>query len=257
MIFDTHLHTFFSADSEMKLEAAKERANSLGIGFITTEHLDLNAPNYADFSFDFDTYFATYGPQRSDRLLLGIEIGMRPCCLEEVRQRLKGKPFDYVIGSIHIVDDLDIYYDVYYQGKTKAEAYTSYFTAMETAVQTYDFIDALGHIDYIARYGKYAEPEIYYHEFKDSIDRVLAAAAARDLALEINTRRFSNLHTMKELAPIYRRFKEVGGKFVTIGSDAHRPEAIGAHFSLALEFADACGLQPIYFKERRKMRMRK
>ena len=84
MIFDSHLHTDFSADSTMLFEEAKREANKQKIGIVTTEHLDYNYPDLADFTFDFDEYFKKYKRYRGNDVKLGIEIGMRPECLEAV-----------------------------------------------------------------------------------------------------------------------------------------------------------------------------
>ena len=75
---------------------------------------------------------------------------------------------------------------------------------------------------------------------------------APDTALEINTRRFGDRLAMKELAPIYRRFAELGGRDVTIGSDAHRAETVGAHLRLAAQMAEAYGLKIVTFRERKR-----
>ena len=81
--------------------------------------------------------------------MLGIEIGMQLNCLEENREIVNRYPFDYVIGSIHVAKGQDIYYPKFYEGKTKKEAFEEYFSSMVDCVKKYDFIDSLGHIDYI------------------------------------------------------------------------------------------------------------
>ncbi len=255
MIFDSHIHTNFSADSAMLFEQAKKKADLQGIGMITTEHLDFNYPDLADFTFDFAAYFEKYGKYRGDEVQLGIEVGMRPGCLEQVRQIVEKYPFDYVIGSIHMVGDIDIYFDSFYQGRSKAEAYGEYFAAMLECVKTYDFIDALGHIDYIARYGKYVDAEINYAEFQEPIDLVLKAVVEKGKAMEINTRRFGEKKVIEALLPIYKRFRALGGEFVTLGSDAHTPDAVGNYFAEAIAFAEACKLQPVYFSARKPVIM--
>ena len=155
-----------------------------------------------------------------------------------------------MIGSIHLVDDLDIYYPEYYVGKDKAEAYARYFDAMieESAVADYDI---LGHIDYICRAAPYDDPEIDYATFRDRIDRVLSTVIEREKVLELNTRRLDSRRALKELCPIYQRYKELGGRYITIGSDAHKVTAVGVNFDRAIEFATELGLIVVTFVERR------
>ena len=95
------------------------------------------------------------------------------------------------------------------------------------------------------------DSEIDYATFKDDIDKVLKIVIERDKVLELNTRRFNTRRGMKELVPIYDRYKELGGRYVTIGSDAHKVEAIGNYFDLAIEFANELGLTVVTFCERR------
>jgi len=250
MIFDTHVHTDFSSDSRMLLSDAIMKAKELGIGLITTEHMDLLYPERDRFVFDIDDYFAAYNPYRGDQLLLGIEIGMRSECLADNEAIVKNNSFDYVLGSIHMVEGIDIYYDAFYGKRTKAETYASYFETMAECVKEYKCIDALGHIDYIARYAKYEDNEIYYHEFQELIDEVLKYTITNDIVLELNTRRFGERSVVKALAPIYKRYHELGGRLAVIGSDAHTQQAVGSNFAIAKEFLEQCQLQLVYFKNR-------
>lgn len=256
MLYDTHMHTTFSTDSRMTMEEALVRGRELNIGITVTEHLDLDYPLPKAFIFDIDSYFAAYEKYRSDTVRLGIEIGMRPDLLRENREVLRDRPFDYVIGSIHLVDKLDIYQEGFYRGRTKQEVYSRYFAAMSACVECYDFIDSLGHIDYIARYARFADPEIYCAEFADQLDGVLRCLAEKEKAIEINTRRLVDKGAVGPLTAIYKRFYELGGRLATIGSDAHRPQDIGAGLDTALAIAAASGLKPVWFKNHQPQYMR-
>ncbi|MBC2579048.1 histidinol phosphate phosphatase [Clostridium sp. DJ247] len=251
-MFDTHLHTKVSTDSKMEIEDAIKASEAKNISLIITEHMDLNYPQKDMFCFDEKLYFDKYLKYRTDKLLLGIEIGMKADCINESRNIAVNSPFDFVIGSIHLVNNMDIYYTEFYEGKTKKEAYEEYFKCMLDCVEQYDFIDSMGHIDYIARYGKYPDPEIYYEDFSDYIDEILKSLIEKDKCIELNTRRLDDKTVVENLINIYKRYRELGGKDVTIGSDAHGVAAIGSNFDLAREIIDRCNLKAVYFKERKK-----
>lgn len=249
MLFDSHMHTRFSTDSKMLIDEAIARGQELNIGITITEHMDFGYPEPQAFIFDVNKYFAEYNQYRSDKVLLGIEIGMRADFLAENTQLVKNYPFDYVIGSVHVVDNLDIYIPEFYQGRSKQVVYRQYFDAMLQCVKCYDNIHSLGHIDYIARYARFPNTEVYYHEFKEHIDEILTVVAQKGKALEINTRRLISKEALEILMPIYQRFYEVGGRYVTIGSDAHRPNEVGRGLAEGLLIADRAKLKVVYFKE--------
>lgn len=251
MFFDTHMHTRFSTDSRMTLAEAKARAKQLGIGIIITEHMDLCYPEPTAFVFDVPAYFAEYEQHRSESLLLGIELGLRIDCQTENNQIANTNPFDYVIGSIHFVGNIDVSHEALYRGRQKPEVYREYFAAMLECVKIYDSFDSLGHIDYICRYARFDDQALYYHEYKEQIDQILSVLAAKNKALEINTRRLRDKNATQALIPIYRRFRELGGTMATIGSDAHNPQDIGRDMDTALAVAKTAGLSPVYFKNRR------
>lgn len=252
MIFDSHSHTAFSADSEMKAADAIAMAEKAGVGLVFTEHLDLDYPGEMDFSFDPQAYWQAYEPYRGDNLRLGIEIGMNEAILEGNLHFLEQEPFDLVIGSQHIVDGQDIYYPAYYEGKSKAAAFHRYYELMAENVRRYGaHIDVLGHIDYISRYAPYDDPEVSYGAFQEDIDRILRAAIETDTVLELNTRRLGSRLACKELMPVYTRYRELGGRYVTLGSDAHISDAVAVNFGAAEELAAMVGLGLVTFVERR------
>ncbi len=251
MLFDTHIHTSYSDDSDMLVETAVGKAVELGLGVTFTEHIDLAYPEPHTITFDVGQYFRDYTRYRSNKVLLGIEVGMGPGCVEANRLIIDNHPFDYVLGSIHAVGNVDIYREEYYRLRSKREAYIQYFEAMLTCLKAYDFIDSLGHIDYIARYARYEDTEVYYHEFSDWIDAVLNFLVQNNKAMEINTRRLTSQAAVDVLRPIYRRFYELGGRMVTIGSDAHRPHDIGKRLAVGYALAADCNLKAVYFKQRK------
>lgn len=249
MLFDSHMHTCFSTDSKMKMDEAVARGRELDIGITITEHMDIAYPEPMSFIFDVEKYFADYNAFRSEKVLLGIEIGMRSDCLEENCKLVEKYPFDYVIGSVHVIDNIDIYAAEFYHERNKKDVYEQYFKTMKQCVTCYDGIHSLGHIDYIARYARFKDPEVYYHEFKDYIDEVLVILAQKGKALEINTRRLGTKEAVEIIMPIYKRFYEVGGRLVTIGSDAHHVKDIGRGLDVGLEVAERSKLDVVYFKD--------
>ncbi|OAA83384.1 histidinol phosphate phosphatase [Clostridium ljungdahlii] len=251
-MFDTHVHTNFSTDSDMKIEEAIKSAKEKGISFITTEHMDINFPKEGLFRFDVNEYLNKYLKYRNDNLLLGIELGMKEDCLEQSRKLIKDNSFDYVIGSIHLVENLDLYYSDYYEGKSKKETYFKYLQDMLKNLKQFEFIDSLGHIDYIARYAKFEDKELYYSDFPDIIDEIFKAVIDKEKCLELNTRRLKNQDSVKNMLEIYKRFNELGGKYITVGSDAHNLESMGSNFREAVEIARRCNLKIVYFKNRKE-----
>lgn len=251
MIFDTHMHTDFSTDSTMKIESAISQGTKHGIGIIITEHLDINFPREGEFVFDIDTYFKEYEKYRSKKVKLGIEFGMRMDAVEAGRKIEREYNFDYCIGSIHMVEDFDIYQEDYYIGKSKKETYEKYFSYMAECVKAYDFTDSLGHIDYISRYARYDDREIYFDDFSESIDGVLEAVIKSEKAMELNTRRLNSKAAAENMKRIYKRYEELGGKLITLGSDAHSADVIYSNFNTSLEILKDTKLELVYFEGRK------
>ncbi|MCD2347695.1 histidinol phosphate phosphatase [Clostridium guangxiense] len=251
MIFDSHVHTEFSTDSQLKIESALEAAKKLKLGIISTDHIDLNYPEKGKFIFDIDNYFNKYYKYRGDNYLIGVEIGMTEEYSDENRKINENYDFDYVIGSIHFVDGIDIYEKIYYKGKEKSSTYRRYFQAMINCIKTHEYVDSLAHIDYICRYATYEDSEIYYNEYAELIDEVLKFIIDKGIALEINSRRLDKAYIIKNLIPIYKRYREMGGNFVTIGSDAHYDKNIGMNIKEAFSIAEECNLRTVYYKNRK------
>ena len=254
MYFDSHVHTEFSSDSEMKAADALREAAKQGLGLVFTEHLDYDYPSAGteEFIFDPEAYWAKYEPLRAEgKLSLGVEMGMMASAREKNAAFLRRVPFDFVLASIHFLDVKDLYYPETFEGREKGEMYHEYFTVMRDEIYAHPFINALAHIDYIARNAPFDNPEISYGAFTEEIDAVLRALIETDTAIEINTRRLSVPRGIKELAPVYRRYRQLGGRYVTIGSDAHVPEGVGRCYDRARELARAFDLMVVTFRERK------
>jgi len=84
-------------------------------------------------------------------------------------------------------------------------------------------------------------------------DRLFRILIEKNKPIEINTRRLDLPEAVKALVPLYKRYRELGGRYCTLGSDAHYTEHIGRRLDVAAAMAKECELQPVYFKERKML----
>jgi histidinol-phosphatase (PHP family) len=181
----------------------------------------------------------------------GVEIGEPHLFPEETAELLDRHPWDYVLGSLHWVDQQMVFEDVYFE-RTPDEAYTHYFVEMQKLVADGDF-DILAHMDVVKRYGfdNYGnfEPDRYEAEIRT----VLRTASERGLAIEVNT---STLRRpIGETSPgskLLRWFREEGGLHVTLGSDAHHTEHVGFGLERALKNLKDAGFSQLTGFEKRE-----
>lgn len=245
------MHTDFSTDSTMKIDEAVKKAKETNLGIIITEHMDINFPREGEFIFDVDEYLNKFSKYRNSKVLLGIELGMRMDAVKQNAEIENNFDFDYVLGSIHFVDNVDIFDPEMYENKDKKIVYENYFKNMINCLKYHKYIDTLAHIDYICRYAAYEDKEIYYEDYREYINAVLNFIIDNDICLEINTRRLNSKSAAINLIPIYKRYKELGGEYVTFGSDSHNTASIGMNFTKAEEILMLCNLKAVYFKNRK------
>lgn len=238
MLWDTHLHTYFSGDSQTPPKDMIDAAINSGLlGICLTDHLDLDYPNDPEyFLFDLDEYFKNYWTlqktyQHTCPVRIGLEMGLMPHLVQRYKTIVTEYPFDFVIGSIHVVHGIDPYYKEYYEGRTEQEAYHEYFSCVLENLIAFDDFDIIGHIDYVVRYGPNKNKFYSYEKFKDVIDEILKIAIQKGKGIELNTGGFKyGLSHPNPTEEIIKRYRDLGGEIITIGSDAHVPEHVAYDF---------------------------
>jgi len=238
------------------------RALEIGLTGITfTDHLDYDYPGFGnEFNIDFDAYSKSMDDLKEkfkDKLtvLKGIEVGIQPHTIEDTKKALQSSNFDFVISSVHIIDRQDPYVGEYYKTRTKHEAYLRYLQEIVYSLNHFDDFDILGHIDYIIRYGCYDDRSLAYDEFIDTIDEILKRLVQLGKGMEVNTRSYRDKEGIK--TPVYdikilKRYKELGGEIITLGSDAHSIDSIGYKFDYFKEMIKNAGFKyTAYFTERK------
>ncbi len=239
-MFDCHIHSEFSGDSRMPAVTACDTAIDNGLdGIAFTDHLDVDFPDFDEgFNIDFNRYsdyMDNLKLQYMGRLkvLKGIEVGIQPHVLDETLKVVTAYDFDMVIGSVHIIDGTDPYVGRYYTGKTKQQAYFRYLEEILFAVRNYKDYDVVGHIGYIRRYGDYDDRTLRYSDNSEILDEILKTVISDGKGIEINSSGYRNgLGSPMPDYDIVKRFRQLGGEIISIGSDAHYQQHIGHSFDV-------------------------
>ena len=176
-------------------------------------------------------------------MLCGVELGLQPhlAGTGRIEQLAEEGGFDYVIGSIHLVDGIDPYTreDL---DMTDEELYTRYFEQTLECVQHISGFQSLGHLDYAVRYGYEKDKYYSYEKYRDVLDAILETLIRRDIALEVNTAGYrKGLGFPNPHPDVLWRYRDLGGEKITIGSDAHVPGDVGADFKKTGELLQAIG----------------
>lgn len=233
-MFDYHMHSRVSFDGHDTGEALAKAALAQGLKEICfTDHLDYDPlEQMGVLAFDTEVYNAEYDHLALEGLKIrrGMEFGMTHDNVDQFKKDLQRRPFDFVLGSIHFVDDLDVYFEQWWRGKTVFEAERRYLEATLDCVRVHDDFDVLAHLTYIGKTQCHPAPRcVPYEAHRELIDEILKTLAEKGKGLEMNTSGADRCGGFLPTEDYFRRFKELGGEIVTVGSDAHRCDRVGQY----------------------------
>ena len=214
-IADCHMHSFFSSDSEAPTEEMVKRAVELGLPAIClTDHYDMDYST-GEFQLDTPAYAAKIRELQEkyrDKIDIrfGVELGLQLHLKERMEEYVNAWPFDYVIGSMHVIDGKDPYYEDAFPDWTAEELYRAYFRATAEISGSSTISRRL--VIWIMWYATAEKGKDYsYRAFADEIDTILKELIQYDIALEINTGGYkAGLGVPNPTPDVIRRYRELG-----------------------------------------------
>ena len=267
MYTDSHNHTcHFSSDAEMSISDLISACQKREIPrVVITEHYDIDYPHPEEPSqvFDINQYIEAFEVWKrlcpnNLELLMGIELGYQEHLAAEIDKISASFNFDSVILSKHLFEGKDVFfYPECYHKYEPAELHRRYIADLSEMAEKCNNYNIIGHYDYINRYCKRRKIRVLYSDCPAEFDRLFEVIIAKEKSLEINTKSIHKaLHKKSgEYMPdieILKRYKEMGGKMITLGSDSHTTNSLGVHFEETAEYLKECGFEyNTYFVNRR------
>lgn len=260
-MYDQHIHSRYSQDGHHDIMEIAQTAVDRGLHGITiTDHFDL-----CDAEIGYQFYLNCEQERRAAfeqarnafagqlEIRWGIEIG-HPYLMPEVAEAfLRSRHFDFVLGAVHFLrGDRDIYLIDYSDPAVIDAVLKEYFTDMLELLQFGGF-DSLAHLDYPLRVmqGKIPAPTIV--SYRDYVEPILQEVIRQGISLEINTRGFMDWKKRQEPEDwVLTQYYQLGGRRITIGSDAHVLQAVGGEIDRAIQKAQEIGFKDLMFYRERK-----
>lgn len=247
LFVDYHVHSSYSDDSWYPMEDVVKDAIAMGMHEICfTDHVDYGVKyDWPDadkarivdgeriLNVDYPKYFAELKMLRgkyADQIHIkqGLEFGMQMHTIEPFQKLFNQYDLDFVLLSIHQLDDKEFWTGDFQQGRTESESYSRYYEEMYNLVTHYHDYSCLAHMDLVRRY--LDKDKNTFEENKTMITKILKYIIADGKGIEINTS--SHRYGIKGITPsmdILKLYYDLGGSIVTIGSDSHKKDHLGAY----------------------------
>jgi len=267
---DFHIHPDYSIDARGSIDDYCRRALEVGIESICfTTHYDSNPKRIAqDAYWNFKGEKVRYSDKLVDQyisdiesardvyaerglnILRGLEIDYYPGVEKETERLRSVFPLDFVIGSVHCINDIAISdpreAPGYFNSRTVDQMADDYFNLLEQAASCLLF-DSIGHMDYYARFGgKYYGDDMNKIEI-ERFDPVFHKLIANRIGFELNTNPFkrgiSDFHPSRKIAT---RAFSIDVPFSSVGSDSHIPDELGRGLTEAFDFLEMSKITPIF-----------
>lgn len=270
-LIDCHTHTKFSPDGKNTVMEMCERAAAMGLqAYGISDHCECNryygSEYYTMKPKEFDTYHSDTLSQASMdavcrakrqmegrlKILCGTELG-QPTFDLKVAENVAADPrLDYVIGSMHQVPGIDDFCFLTYETEDTDRLLEQYFEEVLKMCKWGKF-NILAHLTYPLRYIKgICKIPVNISLYEDMIEMCFKSIIEQGIALEVNSSGLRQPYG--DLFPGYRlirRYRELGGAFVSLGSDAHSADFLGFGINAAAEMAKTAGIRYlVYFEER-------
>ncbi|MDE6730579.1 MAG: histidinol-phosphatase HisJ family protein [Oscillospiraceae bacterium] len=259
-LLDCHTHTKFSPDSDADPLRMYNRAKEIGLKvWAITDHVELcryysqdfyqTEPRNEEDFFDYRSIFENsvsenYQMQYKNLIFCnGIELGEPNADFQLAEKLYQDQRLDFVIASLHELPDYLDFYFLDYQQENIRELLEQYF-AILLEITKHNCYDVLGHLTYPVRYLAEAGIAISMQDYRDCIAEILKSVISHGKGIELNTSGYRQAYGKpfpdEELLRLYR---DLGGKILTFGSDAHCPEDLGKGIPEGMALAKACGFE--------------
>jgi histidinol-phosphatase (PHP family) len=258
-ISDCHTHSEASYDAGDSVIMLCENAVRMGLHAITiTDHCECNLSDQFDLLDTVrrsltETQKAAILFQDRLRVYRGIELGQanqNPAIAEKI---LSEFDFDFVIGSLHNNRNLPDFYEIDYAHCDIYRLLDDYFQEVLEMIEL-GYFDSLGHLTYPLRYIRGEQNiQIGYEVYESHIDAILQGLVRKEKALELNASGLrQKIGTTMPCPIVVKRFHELGGQYLTFGSDAHRWADVGSGVETAMDIARQSGFDQFTVYEERK-----
>lgn len=254
-LVDTHTHSNHSFDGKHSVLEMAQTAEKMGMQYYAiTDHLEFE---YEPWNHPFDP-----AAQRRDveqvqqqvalKLAYGAEIGLTadPIHAQQGWDHIKDHDPDVVIGSLHILDGVDVYHEPFFVGRSREQAYIPYIENILAAIKTLPQINILGHYDFVCKGAPYDPRPMTLADSPAAFDELFTYIIQQGIGLEINTAVWKGAEPWG--LDVLKYYREKGGEFVTFGTDSHRPSQVGLRIDEARELALAAGINYTAVYEKRK-----
>ena len=236
-MFDQHVHSSFSFDSNENLENYINVCNENDM--ITTEHLDFENPiiNYEDSSIEYLKYIeeiTSLNKKYSNKFFLGIEIGYTPNSEKRIEDFLKDKNFNLKLLSIHQNGNYD-YMCANKKLISLEVLIQEYFEQMIQALESSIEFNVLAHFEYSLRM-----IDISVTDFDNLasvfLNKIIELIVKKEITFEVNTKSMYKYKKENLYNYIIEKYIKKGGRLFTLGSDAHNIKEYAYKFDEAKKF---------------------
>ena len=254
-MFDQHVHSNFSFDSNEELENYINVSNKNDI--VTTEHLDFANPiiNYEDSSINYLKYIEeidSLNKKYSNIFFSGIEIGYTPNSEKRIEDFLKDKNFNLKLLSIH-QNGLYDYMCVNKKLISLEALIQEYFEQMIQALESSIEFNVLAHFEYGIRIIDISVTDFDSLASK-FLNKIIELIVKKEIAFEVNTKSMYKYKKENLYSYMIEKYLKKGGKLFTLGSDAHNIKDYAYKFDEARKFLLDRNIEEIIlFKDKIKM----
>ncbi len=254
---DMHTHSDHSFDGHHSCMLLCESAVEKGIeGLAITDHCEIDSKDFDFRAFCSNQIVDTRKSKKffEGTLLViqGIEMGQAIYNKELAESILDKYHYDFVLGSIHNLENMEDFYFLDYDKYDVYELLDRYFDA-ELELCEWNKFDSLAHLTYPLRYiSERTDIKVDLNKFSDKIEAILKTLIKNEKALEINTSGlFQEIHDFLPTKEIVKMYKQLGGKYITIGSDSHYCSKLGCGIEDGMKMAKECGFDDITIYQHR------
>jgi histidinol-phosphatase (PHP family) len=223
-------------------------------------------PLWREFAIDDLDAYCEFVRERTD-LKLGIEADYVPGGEDRMASLLDARELDYVIGAVHFLRDEAIDmddYSVWDRGHSAERIWRRYFQTLAEAARS-GLFDILAHPDLVKIWSPaHAGPSTRAvrpdrprpeGDLRRYYEPAVEAIAESGVAIEVSTAGLRKPVGEIYPAPAFLQMCLQAGAPITLSSDAHRPEDIGADYDQALELLARAGCDELCVFERRARRL--